>query len=641
VSAEPPDAKGSDVGRDLLAAAYPEKDQRWVDQHFAQVSADARSRIRQVRSQRRRQQLRALPGSYRLRTAVAAIRLGFACLGIVSLVLGYVGLAAYLRGNAEYGYGFLDILYYDLQLFVLGSAAVQEGGPFPFPLEIARFLSPAVTMFAVVEAARVLFAQQLRRLMVRRQAGHVVICGQSAVALAIAVRETTSGRPAAVARSGSPHPDIDAVRGDPRDPRILLRAGVDRAHRLYAVDADDAVNVAVALAASALPPAGHEPLEVYASVSDPELCTALNARRFAAQGSTPAIPIEFFNAEELAARLLASGEIDQLVRQPRPQVVIAGMTTFGQALVIELGRRWLLARPGVELPITVVDPDAGRAVAAVTQRFPFLRSACTFEIHETDSDLSRWAAVEAGALRAGHLKTYICYADEQRALRAAFTTTGLWRGPESVLVRLDTCAIFGIDFRGGKAPVFDELTDAVRPFGVLDAVATPEFVHESLIEQFAELFYEQSRLGWSAESRPDRPGVDVPVESGQLSWADLSDTAQEEARSRIRNFGAGLPVVGCTVLPESGAKSAHALTDPQIERLARAEHERWVRERTSSGWRHGPYRDDARRVHPALAPWDELAEQVRDQNRDLVRQMPQVLSLVGMQISSSPTGSQD
>lgn len=55
------------------------------------------------------------------------------------------------------------------------------------------------------------------------------------------------------------------------------------------------------------------------------------------------------------------------------------------------------------------------------------------------------------------------------------------------------------------------------------------------------------------------------------------------------------------------------------ERLAEHAHDVWARQRLADGWRYGPKRDDARREHPSLIPYDQLseAEKVYDRNAAL------------------------
>jgi hypothetical protein len=69
------------------------------------------------------------------------IRILFAVLAVVSLVLGYLGLARYLDASTVFAHRPIDLIYYDLQLFVINSGPVTNGGPYPWPLEISRFLT--------------------------------------------------------------------------------------------------------------------------------------------------------------------------------------------------------------------------------------------------------------------------------------------------------------------------------------------------------------------------------------------------------------------------------------------------------------------------------------------------------------------
>lgn len=55
--------------------------------------------------------------------------------------------------------------------------------------------------------------------------------------------------------------------------------------------------------------------------------------------------------------------------------------------------------------------------------------------------------------------------------------------------------------------------------------------------------------------------------------------------------------------------------EPLLEMIARQVHEEWVRRRLADGWRLGPARDDQRREHPSLVPYDELPEAEREYDR--------------------------
>jgi hypothetical protein len=52
--------------------------------------------------------------------------------------------------------------------------------------------------------------------------------------------------------------------------------------------------------------------------------------------------------------------------------------------------------------------------------------------------------------------------------------------------------------------------------------------------------------------------------------------------------------------------------------LAVAEHQRWMAEKIVANWRHAVERDDARRLHPSIRPYDELSEAEKQKDRDTV-----------------------
>lgn len=51
------------------------------------------------------------------------------------------------------------------------------------------------------------------------------------------------------------------------------------------------------------------------------------------------------------------------------------------------------------------------------------------------------------------------------------------------------------------------------------------------------------------------------------------------------------------------------------ERLAREVHGAWARQRLANGWRYGPERNDARREHPCILPYDELSVAEKEYDR--------------------------
>jgi ryanodine receptor 2 len=70
--------------------------------------------------------------------------------------------------------------------------------------------------------------------------------------------------------------------------------------------------------------------------------------------------------------------------------------------------------------------------------------------------------------------------------------------------------------------------------------------------------------------------------------------------------------------PQPLDTSAVILTEEILqltERLAESMHDIWAQQRLCEGWRHGPQRNDARKEHPCLVPFEQLPEAEKEYDR--------------------------
>ena len=68
------------------------------------------------------------------------------------------------------------------------------------------------------------------------------------------------------------------------------------------------------------------------------------------------------------------------------------------------------------------------------------------------------------------------------------------------------------------------------------------------------------------------------------------------------------------------------------ELLARNTHEVWAAGRIKDGWTYGEVRDDAKRHHPCLVPYDELPESEKDYDRNTSQQTLKLILKLGYKI---------
>jgi hypothetical protein len=68
------------------------------------------------------------------------------------------------------------------------------------------------------------------------------------------------------------------------------------------------------------------------------------------------------------------------------------------------------------------------------------------------------------------------------------------------------------------------------------------------------------------------------------------------------------------------------------EQLARNTHEIWAQERIAQGWKFGPQRDDRRKEHPSLIPYEELPEDEKVYDRNTAMGTLKAVQALGFRI---------
>jgi hypothetical protein len=71
------------------------------------------------------------------------------------------------------------------------------------------------------------------------------------------------------------------------------------------------------------------------------------------------------------------------------------------------------------------------------------------------------------------------------------------------------------------------------------------------------------------------------------------------------------------------------------ELLAKNAHENWARQRIAEGWRWGPQRDDERKHHPMLVPYEQLPESEKEYDRKIAMETIKTILALGYRIEKA------
>ena len=131
----------------------------------------------------------------------------------------------------------------------------------------------------------------------------------------------------------------------------------------------------------------------------------------------------------------------------------------------------------------------------------------------------------------------------------------------------------------------------------------------------------------------EREGKTRRENSALCPWEELPEDLRDANRAQVADIPNKLYALGYELAPSTGlAPSQLTVTPEQLELLSRREHDRWMAERQRQGWTYGPVRDDARKLHPSIIPWESLSEAEKQKDRDTVHNIPELIKKAGFQI---------
>lgn len=534
-----------------------------------------------------------------------------------------LGVWGYLEApGKEYSVG--DAAYRTLALFAVGAGA---DGP-DTQVDVARWIAPLVVGWTAIVVLFALFQQQSQLLRVRFGARrHVIVAGLGRRGLLLVERLHAARVSVVVVERDDRHPGLPSLRqrgvpvvqGDARDPEILLRARADRALHLVCCCDTDATNLEVLAAAARLADhPGWLPATVHVLLETPELRTRLEVRSFFAPDRRR-LRADFASLDELSAKALvgAAGGGWALTGDPVTIVALAGTRTTRLACAQAVRR----ARADAErVRLVLVGAGAARDGEALRRDAPWVFDAA--EVTTLPWDLTHEPAVpaelppEAGLALVGD-------PDDALALAAAAVLA------QHVRCRAGVVVDVAEDLPAGTLETAGLGLPGVIPVAAARRVLGPDLLLDTAGEAVARARHE-------AYVRAELAAGHTPAGNPSLvSWDELPETLKESNRRYADAIGRAVLELGGRLVPlDPLAPPPEVDLEPDVvERLARAEHERWTRDLRDDGWQPTTgAKDPVLRRHPQLVPWEQLDEDERRKDREAVRTLPAVLAVAGYRL---------
>ena len=550
---------------------------------------------------------------------------------VITIVLGTIGFRA-LHDTLP----FSTHVYLAVQLLTLESGAI-DAREISWTLQIARWSGMVAALGAVLNILLALFAQRIHQFLLRRMTHHAVIIGAGRAGTQLAtdlladryrviIIETDESNPAVITLVER---GANEVIGDAREAETLTAAAVQNADILVIVAGNDARNLEILIAVKEVCQQRNrhaDPPRCYLHIVDDRL-EQLREGTSRSEPALPRIETSIFNRFANSARLLLEAapldrETIPVADQRQVHLVIVDLNPLGEALLrqsLAIGH-FANHRP---LAITVIDDSASQKEQGLLVRIPELQDCA--DLAFVDGSLQQESTHEllANLLNDPQkiVSIAICHEDSQSALVGCLDLIPLLTEfNNTIYVNLgeDERAITMFNVPGSK-PIH------LVPFGNTDTACSSRVVFRLELDLLARNIHDtyRARRAADGDSEQEYPAM--------RPWEELDGQVRDMNRQQADHIAVKLRALGCRIVPDSSGDNAAAfvMSDDEIETLAITEHRRWAASRRLSGWRFGATRDNTKKLHPDLVPWDDLDEATREYDREPVRNLPQLLAAIG------------
>ena len=543
----------------------------------------------------------------------------------VAFLLGTWGFAqAY--GDAAIPSTLAQDGFRSLRLIVGNFPQALEGRDLPVALHIARWALPLLTFWSTVALAWEQVRNPFRLYLIRARGDHLVIAGDDNGGLAAQAaqgaladgrrvllwprdRRTTWIGDAIEAGAA----EVERGEGDDSADQLAL----DKARAVLLLGQEARANIALAsavLGQAARVRAPGDPLDIILRVDDPDLRRSVE-QRFA-QGDHKTARVRLAALPDIAARQLALARpIDGFTRAGHSG---RGVLVIGFSPLIERYVLRTLAgghfRDGGKPAFFLYTDDAARQEAAFRARHPGADSLSPVRFIDARPDPAGIAALidDHVAAYGEPVAILIDAGDDDRTLAIALAADARYCAAAMpappVHVRID-----------GRHDA--RLGAGILPFGALADMADPDMLLQDRHDALARAIHDFYLEGRFAE------GERIGIRASMQEWENLPESFRDDNRLVADCYQLKLRDIGARLV--TGTGPSLLLTPAELEELSRAEHDRWMAAKLVQGWTFGAVRDDAKRLHPDIIPYDDLSEAIKDLDREQVRIMARLLGASG------------
>ena len=455
---------------------------------------------------------------------------------------------------------------------------------------------------AIFQSAILIFSRQWRQWRFRKAKGHSVYVGLGAQSEVLASHDLEKGLRVAVLDADEHHPARGTLEGKgvffqcgaPGDKQLLAKARLATARRVVVATGNDEENVDVAEKTAEIIRGKGDfsgaPVEILVCMGSRNFCEVLMARWEPLRKHAKKYSVKLVNFRAVAVRELVNRMTREITaipqaRQRGPRVLLMASEMTDDVLAAAIV---FMQISGDVRPQFWVNSADQNGKAHFLRRYPAIELVADVRfINENLNTIAKCEELAGLELDAA----VICSEQEIDALAIA---ERLLRSG-----RFEVARIKVLLNKPRRLELVDDLRMEILSLAK-EGLESPELC-DTDTEKEARKNHEAYLNGLSEENRRTKPTA--------KDWRFLAEEFKDSNRLAVLHREIK-QIIYKSLIPEE--------INVGLEMLARSEHQRWMAEKIINGWCVGS-RDDKKRIHPDIIPFDELNEVTKQYDRDQVR----------------------
>ncbi|MBN1637638.1 MAG: NAD-binding protein [Ignavibacteriales bacterium] len=566
------------------------------------------------------------------------------CLALAGFILGIIGFKFYFLKTTGETKSLFDLMYLAFQLFTFESGSVE--GDVPLILEISRFLAPSALAFAAIKTFLTIASERIKMFKLRTMKNHIIVCSLNEQSIKFIQDLIYKKKKIVVIEENADNPEIEVLKnngvyvliGNLTDVTLLEKSNVARAKYLICFSTNDSINISIALSAyygikkqkmssSCISFISVSNIRMLSKLKDLDFFIDVERNKILNSGQIQKYEIRTFNIYERAARLIFnmySPDVFCKIQNENDEqahALIVGFNQLSEGLIFQFARTGHYAN-FKKIKISLLSDDAVQ-INKFIKEYHHLKGVIDLRPINLDYeqfDLNFLKEIETPT-RVSTI--YICIDDERDCLDFIHKIKSLLHYSNKSLIVCQSTAKSIINL----IPESKEQNKLnVYKFSILEETCTFDSIINETTDELARIIHNDymEKLGDKLDHKRD---------SHQI-WDLLSDEMKNQNRNQAEHIFIKLRAINCVAKTVGNSECIYEIEKDSeaIERLSKMEHNRWCAEMISNGWVYGPVRDVQKKNNPDLIPYEELNEEIKQLDRNVVLNIPNLLKKMKLEI---------